>query len=49
MIVLSEDYNINIPGFVYIKYNDELKNIVDYIKENMEISLDERLQVPIPI
>lgn len=44
-IVLSSKYSIDVPGFISIKWDDDLRNIVEYLLVNMEESLNKILDV----
>lgn len=48
MILLSERYSIDTPGFVSIKWDDSIPKIVDYIEKNMTKSLQDRYDVSHP-
>lgn len=38
-IVLSTRYSIEVPGFIHIKWNDDLRKITKYMVANIDESL----------
>lgn len=46
-LVLSDRYCTDVPGFVHIKWNDDLHSITKYLKENIGFSSDKILNVAI--
>jgi hypothetical protein len=44
-VVLAKEYNADLPGFVKVKWNDDLRKIVKYLEENLEASMDKMLDV----
>lgn len=44
-IVLSDKYSIEVPGFMHVRWNDDLRKIVDFLVRNIDESLDKILSV----
>jgi hypothetical protein len=46
-IVLSDKYGTGVPGFMHVKWNDDLRSIVDFLRKNIDESLDKILNVDV--
>ena len=46
-VVLSTMYSTDTPGFIHIKWNDDLRSIVNFLKENVHFAADKIANVPL--
>jgi hypothetical protein len=40
-------YSTDTPGFIHIKWNDDLRSIVNFLKENVHFAADKIANVPL--
>lgn len=44
-LVLANKYSTEVPGFIHIKWNDDLRSMVKYLNENINFAADKILNV----